>query len=273
MTQYAFMSIQKISDFSTRALSFRESFFPPLVFILALWLIHFIQEWCNFDLGYWGIYPRESLGLRGILFAPLLHGDWGHLASNSVPFLVLATMVVYFYPRVALKVFMLIYFVTGFAVWLFARSGVFHIGLSYVVYGLVSFVFFTGIFRRSVRSIILALIVTILYSGMIAGILPTNDVMRRAISWESHLMGAIIGLFLAYFYKEEIEEDEATPSVSDEEKRHYFPQDIFDKTKEERWREAEEERLRRELERRLREEEERQRRFPPYDGWTSNSSM
>jgi membrane associated rhomboid family serine protease len=266
------MSIQKISDFNSRALSFRESFFPPLLFIMVLWIIHFFQDWRNFDLGYWGIYPRESIGLRGILFAPLLHGDWGHLASNSVPFLVLATMVVYFYPRVAIKVFILLYFVTGFAVWLFARAGVFHIGLSYVVYGLVSFVFFTGIFRRSVRSIILALIVTILYSGMVSGILPTNEVLQRNISWESHLMGAIIGLFLAYFYKEEIEEDEEDLIIAEEEKRHYFQQDIFDKTKEERWREAEEERLRRELERHLRDEQERQRRIPPFDGWTSDST-
>lgn len=267
------MSIQKISDFSTRALSFRESFFPPLLFILLLWLIHFFQEWRNFDLGYWGIHPRESIGLRGIIFAPLLHGDWGHLASNSVPFLVLATMVVYFYPRVAMKVFIILYLVTGFAVWLFARAGVSHIGLSYVVYGLVSFVFFTGIFRRSVRSIILALIVTILYSGMITGILPTNAVLQRNISWESHLLGAILGLFLAYFYKEEIEEEEAEPSIAEEEKRYYFQRNIFEKTKEERWQEAEEEKRRIALERRLWEEQERQRRFPPSDGWTSDSTM
>jgi membrane associated rhomboid family serine protease len=266
------MSIQKISDFNSRALSFRESFFPPLFFIVLLWIIHFLQEWRNFDLGYWGIYPRESIGLRGILFAPLLHGDWGHLASNSVPFLVLATMVVYFYPKVAIRVFILLYFVTGFAVWLFARAGVFHIGLSYVVYGLVSFVFFTGIFRRSVRSIVLALIVTILYSGMVSGILPTNEVLRRNISWESHLLGAIIGLFLAYFYKEEIEEDEEDLIVAEDEKRPYFHPHIFDKTKEERWREAEEERIRRELERQLREEQERQRKLPPFDGWTSDST-
>jgi signal transduction histidine kinase len=168
---------------------------------------------------------------------------------------------------------LLLYFVTGFAVWLFARAGVFHIGLSYVVYGLVSFVFFTGIFRRSVRSIILALIVTILYSGMIAGILPTNEILQRNISWESHLLGAIMGSFLAYFYKEEIEEDEAEPSIADEEKRPYFPPDIFDKTKEEKWREAEEERQRKELEQRLLAEQERQRRLPPFDGWTSNSTF
>jgi membrane associated rhomboid family serine protease len=266
------MSIQKISDLSNRALSFKESFLPPLLFIFILWLIHFIQQLASFDWGSWGVYPREALGLRGILFAPLLHGDWGHLASNSVPFLVLATMVVYFYPRVALKVYFLLYFVTGFAVWLFARSGVFHIGLSYVVYGLVSFVFWTGIFRRSVRSIVLALVVTVLYSGMVSGILPTNEVLQRNISWESHLLGAIIGLFLAYFYKEEIEEDEADPSVLEEEKRYFFSRDIFDKTKEERWHEVEEERQRRELEQRLLAEEERQRRLPPFDGWTSNST-
>ena len=139
-------------------INFKESVLPPLLFIATLWLIHLFKIWSNLDLDYWGIYPRESIGLRGVIFAPLLHGDWEHLASNSVPFLVLATMTIYFYQRVALRAFIIIYFLSGVLVWSFARSGIFHIGLSYVVYGLVSFVFWTGVFRRSIRSIVADLI-------------------------------------------------------------------------------------------------------------------
>lgn len=232
----------------------------PLYFTLGIWFIHIIQTVFDLDFGWWGIYPREGFGLRGILFAPVLHAGWEHLASNSVPFLVCATMIIYFFPRVALRAFIVIYFITGFCVWLFARTGVFHIGLSYVVYGLVSFIFWTGIFRRSLRSIILALIIVTLYSGMFTGVLPTTETLQRNISWESHLIGGIIGIIAAYFYKEEVEHDEfEAPSVYNESKTAFLPSDTFDKTKAQRIAEEEE--------RRRLEQEERMRQFPPYDGW------
>ena len=247
-------------------ISFWDSLRFPLYFTAIIWLIHIFQTVSNLDLGWWGIYPREAFGLRGILFAPLLHSNWEHLASNSIPFLVCATMVIYFFPRVALRSFIVIYLVTGFCVWLFARTGVFHIGLSYVVYGLVSFIFWTGIFRRSLRSIILALIIVTLYSGMFTGVLPTTEILQRNISWESHLIGGIIGILVAYFYKEEVEEDEfETPSVYDESKIAFFSPDVFDKTKQQILMEQE-------AERRRLEEEARFRHFPPYDGWTSDST-
>jgi membrane associated rhomboid family serine protease len=246
-------------------LNFKDSVLPPLYFTLFLWVIYLTQTSLGLELGDWGIYPREAFGLRGILFAPLLHADWGHLASNSVPFMVLATMMIYFYPRVALRSFTIIYFVTGMFVWLFARAYVFHIGLSYVVYGLVSFVFWTGVFRRSIRSIILALIVTVLYSGMFTGVLPTTEILQKNISWESHLIGAIMGIFVAYFFKEELEEEEHdTYDLANEEKNYYFPEDIFEKTKFQRQFEEEE---------RIRIEQELSRQqSPPFGDWFTNST-
>jgi membrane associated rhomboid family serine protease len=263
------LSIKK-NQLKEEHINFRDSFLPPLYFTICLWLIHFFQIWTNLDLGYWGIYPRESIGMRGIIFAPLLHGDWEHLASNSLPFLVLGTMIIYFYPRVALRVTLIIYFLSGILVWLFARSGVFHIGLSYVVYGLVAFVFWTGVFRRSIRSIVLALLVTTFYSGMIAGILPTTEVLQKNISWESHLIGGFVGIFVAYFFKEEMEEDEKeVHHYADEEQNFYFERDVFDKTIEQRHLEQlEQERLRQ-----LEIEERRQQQFPYSNGWFSNDTF
>jgi membrane associated rhomboid family serine protease len=247
-------------------LNFRDSFLPPLYFTLFLWFVHLAKVWLDKDWSDWGIYPREAFGLKGILFAPFLHADWGHLASNSIPFLVLATMIIYFYPRVALRAFTILYFVTGILVWLFARADVYHIGLSYVVYGLVSFVFWTGIFRRSIRSIILALIVISLYSGMFEGVLPTAEILRRNISWESHLIGAIVGVFVAYFYKEELEDDEKEHHhYADEVKAFYFDRTVFDKTLAERRYEEEQTRI-------MLEDEYRRQQLPPQSDWTSNST-
>lgn len=248
----------------------KESLLVPLYFIAVLWFVHLFKIGTGMNLDYWGIYPRESVGMRGIIFAPLLHADWEHLASNSVPFWVLMAILLYFYRRVALRSFLILYFLSGFLVWLMARTGIFHIGLSYVVYGLVSFIFWTGIFRRSIRSIVLALIVTTLYSGMIAGILPTPEVLQKNISWESHLIGGFVGIFVAYFFKEELEEGElGHQPLADEEQNYYFQRDVFDKTLEQRRLEQlEQERLQL-----LEEEERRRQQFPHSGGWYSNDTL
>lgn len=214
----------------------------PLQFILLIWVVHLFQVLTGFDFWRYGVYPRTDFGLRGILFSPLIHSDFKHLMSNSAPFFLLSVMILYFYRRVAIRSILMIYFLSGLAVWIFARE-VFHVGASGVVYGLVSFVFWMGLFRRSIKSIILALIVTFLYSGLFLGILPDQE----GISWESHLMGGIVGIFVAYWYKEEIEadEEEQAPSWANEPvKRNYFlERDVFEKTKEERERERREEGL------------------------------
>jgi membrane associated rhomboid family serine protease len=212
----------------------------PFQFILLIWGIHFIQVLTDFDLGTYGVYPREFFGLRGIIFAPLIHDDLRHLISNSAPLFVLSAMIIYFYRRVAFRSMLMVYLLTGVAVWLFARR-VFHIGASGVVYGLISFVFWSGVFRRSLKSIILALIVTFLYSGYFLGILPNQE----GISWESHLLGGLVGIFTAYWYKEEIEADEEKQPPSwegeKEDSTYFLDRDVFKKTKTEREEQEEQE--------------------------------
>ena len=171
---------------------FKESLSFPLTLLIVIWGVHIYFELSGMEKAYYGIFPRELWGARGILTAPLTHGSWAHIISNSAPLLFLSFLLFYFYSRIAVPAFALIYILTGIAVWLFARP-VYHIGASGVVYGLVSFIFWSGIFRKQVRSIILALIVTVLYSGMFLGVLPNED----GISWESHLLGAVVGIVVA----------------------------------------------------------------------------
>ena len=181
----------------------------------------------------WGIFPREVDGLVGIVTAPLVHGSWEHLFSNAAPLLVTTTIIHFFYKRVAWTSFIFIYFLTGVAVWLFGRSA-YHIGASGVVYGLVSFIFWSGIFRRNIKSIILALIVTILYSGYLGGIVP----FKEGVSWESHLLGAIVGIVIAFLFKGIIEKDEEYVDPWEDEihaqAEYYLPRNTFDMTKKER---------------------------------------
>lgn len=208
----------------------------------ALWLIHLLQVAGGFDFGFLGTYPRKVWGMRGIIASPFIHADFPHLLSNSVPLFILTSTIFFFYKKVATRAYLMIYLLTGLMVWIFART-VFHIGASGVVYGLVSFIFWNGIFRRSLQSIVLALVVTVLYSGYFAGILPNQE----GISWESHLLGALVGIFVAYYYKEEIELEELAQPASwelepESESRPFLSADTFEQTKQERWQATQEKR-------------------------------
>jgi len=227
-----------IVETATQNNKFVQSLQWPLRFIIVLWGIQLFQVLTHTDLGFLGVYPRTYFGIKGIFLAPLIHADFSHLLHNSVPLFVLSAMILFFYPRVAVRSMIMIYLMTGLSVWIFGRS-VFHIGASGVVYGLVSFVFWNGVFRRNLKSIILALIVTFLYSGFFLGILPNQE----GISWESHLLGGLVGIFVSFWYKEEIEKDEVPDlpsweqSPDSSEQTYFLDRDVFEKTKEERRRE------------------------------------
>lgn len=207
----------------------------PAYLILFIWIVHSLQFISGIDFGFYGVYPRTFMGLRGLLFSPLIHGDWGHLIANTPPLFAMSAMIMFFYRKVAIPSFTLIYFLSGLAVWGFGRS-VFHIGASGVVYGLVAFVFFSGIFRRNLKSIILALVVLMYYGSMFLGILPGKE----GVSWESHLLGAVVGIIIAFLYRNVVEEDEKPKRYDYEDdpkllqQDFFLNRDIFDKTKQER---------------------------------------
>lgn len=247
---------------------FYESIRFPLTVVLTIWLVHLYQNVGNWDPADYGIMSRRLWGLPGIVTGPLVHGSWKHLISNTFPLFVLTAMAMYFYKKVAMRAFWMIYFLTGISVWLLARP-VSHIGASGVVYGLVSFIFWNGIFRRSLRSIILAIVVMLVYSGMFVGVLPDQE----GISWESHLLGSIAGIFASFWFKGELEEDELErpDPFADErnaEKQFFLERDTFDKTKAQREAEAAAEAEAQ----RLREQQQNDdsRFFPPF--WNQNST-
>lgn len=167
-----------------------------LSFILLLWVIKSVEWIKEIDLGYYGILPRTVKGSLGILTGPLIHGDTVHLMSNTLPLIILGIGLFYFYHRIAIEVFIWIYVASGFWVWIVGRSA-YHIGSSGLVYGLVMFLFLGGLLRRNPRSLAISMIVFFLYGGMIYGLFPVNE----SISWESHIMGSVAGIFLAFHFR------------------------------------------------------------------------
>lgn len=212
---------------STAAFLRRISF--PLSFVGFIWVVHIGSVLFDLDLRRLGVYPHHIEGLPGILTAPLIHGSWEHLFFNSVSFLMMGSVLFLFYPRIALRSIIWLYLLSGLGIWIMGQPNSYHIGASGVVYGMVSLVFWSGIFRRNVKSIILALIVLMLYAGLFEGIFPGQE----GISWEGHLLGALAGIFLAWIYRHRIEADEVKPPIEDEapeEKRYLLPRDTFDMT-------------------------------------------
>jgi len=175
---------------------FLDSLYPTVPFVVLLWIIRIIEELFKINLVEFGVHPRNWFGLIGIFTAPLIHGSFNHLMSNTLPLLFLGVGLFYFYKNSSKRVFVLLYILPGICVWFFGRES-YHIGVSGLIYGLASFIFFSGIIRRDTRSIALALLVTFLYGGMIWGVLPLDP----GISWEYHLFGAVWGVILAFVYR------------------------------------------------------------------------
>jgi membrane associated rhomboid family serine protease len=224
---------------------FKKSY-KALLLCSIIIIVELFESITSKELGYYGgIYPRHIDGVIGIISAPLLHSDWGHVFSNIVPLFFLLTMLEYFYKRVSIPTVVGIWLLTGLLVWIFAKDNAFHIGASGVVYGIIAFIFSSGIFKANTRSIILSFIILIAYGGYFEGLAP-----KIGISWESHLYGALSGIFFAFIFKNIVEEGE----VEDHEiegykttKKLFFDTNTFEMTKVERLRVLEEERL--ELER------------------------
>lgn len=190
-------------DINTEGAFYRKklllSLLIPGIFVLLMWLAKGVELLFDVDLTSLGIYPRKTEGLPGILFSPFIHSDLRHLFNNSVPLFLLSVALFFFYSEVALKVFAWTYLITGLLVWFGGREA-WHIGASGIVYGLASFLFFSGIIRRYYRLVALSLLVVFLYGEMVWGIFP--DVYQN-VSWESHMLGVFAGIVLAVLYRKE----------------------------------------------------------------------
>ena len=176
----------------------RNSIVPPLRLLFLMWVFFSIQFFLNFDLAFLGIFPRSASGLIGVFTSPIIHGSWDHIISNTFPLLFLGTTLFVFYNSIAVRVFLQCYFLTGICVWIFGRE-LYHIGASGLIYGLAFFLISFGFFRKDFKSLFIAIIIVVLYGGIIYGILPT----KSGVSYESHLFGALVGIASAYTMKKD----------------------------------------------------------------------
>lgn len=165
--------------------------------VATMWVVFILNQMVRIDFNQFGIIPRETEGIKGILFAPFLHGSLAHILSNTVPMLVLTTVLFWFYRKIAVRILLLSAIMGGALVWVFGRSA-FHIGASGVIFSLVGFLVASGIFRKKIKALLLAIVIFLLYGGIVWGVLPSQP----GVSWESHLFGFLTGIILAYIFRD-----------------------------------------------------------------------
>ncbi len=168
-----------------------------LRFVLIMWAVFLVGHFFSLEMGIFGVRPRSVFGLIGILLAPFVHGSWLHIISNTVPLAVFLLALQFFYPAIAAEIIFMCIVGSGTLVWLFARPAV-HIGASMLVYGLAGFLMLSGFMRNSLRAALLSITIILLYGWLLYGLVPTHP----RVSWEGHLAGFLVGIVLAYHYRE-----------------------------------------------------------------------
>ncbi|MFT4780199.1 MAG: membrane associated rhomboid family serine protease [Flavobacteriales bacterium] len=167
-----------------------------LFFLLIIWVIWWIEYEFGHRLSKWGTQPRTLRGAIGIITTPFLHGSLEHISGNTFSFVTLSSFLIFFYRSIAFKVLGLLYVCSGILLWLIAFGGN-HIGVSGVIYGLASFLFFSGVLRRDPQLLRVSLAVAFIYGSIVWWVLPID----ASISWEGHLAGSVIGIVLSLAYR------------------------------------------------------------------------
>ncbi|MEG3658043.1 rhomboid family intramembrane serine protease [Arenibacter palladensis] len=168
----------------------------PLLAVLSIWTVYWFEIRFQVNFNDFGVYPRSLEGLRGIVFSPFIHSSVEHLYNNTIPIAILTASLAYFYRNIAIKVLLWGILLSGAITWLIGRPS-YHIGVSGLIYVLVSFIFFKGILSKHYRLVALSLMVVFIYGSLLWYIFPVED----GISWEGHLGGFLTGIFLAFAMK------------------------------------------------------------------------
>jgi membrane associated rhomboid family serine protease len=184
----------------------------PFLLVLLMWVVYWGEFVSPIELTRLGILPRTLSGIFGIIFSPLLHSktDINHIINNSIPIFLSLVTLFFFYPKIAYKVFLLSWFISGLMTWLIAENeGSFHIGMSSIIYSLILFLFVSGIIKKQLKYQAISMLIVLTYGSLVWGIFPVEE----KVSWQGHLGGVITGVLLALLYVEkEVQEMKEIPS-------------------------------------------------------------
>lgn len=159
-----------------------------------MWIVEVIDAIADHRLDQYGIVPRQISGLDGILFSPFLHSGFGHLISNTIPFLILGFVIALSGAVRVLQVTVIVGLVAGLGVWLIAPSNTLTVGASGIVMGYATYLISRGVFSRRAFELLVGVVIAVVWGGMVlASLLP-----KDGVSWQAHLFGGIGGVIAAW---------------------------------------------------------------------------
>ncbi|WP_445257656.1 rhomboid family intramembrane serine protease [Nocardioides aurantiacus] len=163
------------------------------VLVVVLWVLEGVDQATGNALDPYGIEPRQLDSLDNVLYAPWLHGGYGHLVSNTVPFFVLGVIVLMDGWGRWLRTSLVVVLVSGAAVWLLSPPGSLTLGASGVVFGWLTYLLVRGLYSRSPGQVATGVVLFVVYGGLLWGVLPSD----AGVSWQAHAGGALGGLLAA----------------------------------------------------------------------------
>jgi membrane associated rhomboid family serine protease len=164
-----------------------------LALLAAMWVLEVVDVALDHRLDQYGIEPRDPDGLVGVVAAPFLHADFGHLIANTIPFVTLGIIIGLQGVARVVAVTGIVLLVSGLGTWLVAPDNSIHIGASGIVFGYAAYLLARGIFNRDLIEIAIGLgVVAIWGTALLGGLLPQDGV-----SWQGHFFGAVGGVLAA----------------------------------------------------------------------------
>ena len=171
----------------------RDGFVAVGALAALMWVVEIVDQVADHRLDQYGIEPREVDGLTGIAAAPFLHAGFDHLASNTVPFVVMGLVIAFKGLWRVLAVTAIVALVSGAGTWLTGQEHSLHIGASGVVFGYGTYLLSRGVFNRNALELAIGAIVAVVWGGALLGGLVPQD----GISWQGHFFGAVGGIAAA----------------------------------------------------------------------------
>jgi len=177
-------------------ISFQNNLLLAALLLVILWAVQIINWLLQYRLNKFGIYPRHLRGLPGIFATPFLHNDFNHLFFNSVPFFILANLILLHGEAHFFLVSLIIVIVSGIGVWVFGQSAI-HIGASGLIMGYFGYLLAEAYYGLTATTVILAIIALYYFGGLIFALIPGG---RREISFSGHFFGCLSGILAAYLF-------------------------------------------------------------------------
>lgn len=201
-----------------------------LAIIAIWWIVSFFNLYIGISLTKYSLQPHSINHFYGIFTYPFIHADIDHLLNNSMSAFMIFSSLFLIYEHLSFKVLGIIYLFSGIILWFIGETNSMHIGASSVIYGVAFFLMLSGFIIRESSNIAISFLLVAWYGSMVWGIFPYT--VEEGISWEGHLSGAIVGVFLAlwyhwtYFFRKK----QAIELSSDDEDFFFFEKYPLDKT-------------------------------------------